>query len=174
MHTRFEVRTVAFWGLQYYWQLSRFRIACIIYLFTSDWITSQPSCFGRSEQLCFSRLESTIGRSAYSVLTPLQEYPSYGAGHAFSVLAIAEYITLACLVISFILFLILAIRFRHSEGGILHSFKLQLSVAILLWIVGEIVGFAGPMLFWKMCIHTTSMSLFAIVLLYRIRGLAGR
>ena len=110
----------------------------------------------------------------YSVLSPLQEYPSYGAGQAFSLLTIAECITLSCLVFSFILFLILAIRSRHSEGGILHSFKLQLSIAILLWILGEIVGFLGPMLYWKMYIHTASMSLFALVLLYRIRGLAGR
>jgi len=108
------------------------------------------------------------------MLSILQEYPSYGAGPAFSPLAIAEYITLSCLVLSFILFIILAFRVRHSEGGILHSFKLQLSVAILLWIVGEIVGFVGPMMYWKMYIHTTSMALFAFVLLYRIRALAGR
>jgi len=108
------------------------------------------------------------------MLSPLQEYPSYGAGQPFSPLSIAEYITISCLVISFILFLILAIRFRHSEGGILHSFKLQLSIAILLWIVGEIVGFLGPMIYWKMYIHTASMSLFALVLLYRVRALTGR
>jgi len=108
------------------------------------------------------------------MLSPLQNYPSYGAAQPFSPLAIAECVTLFCLVISFILFVILAIKFRHSEGGILHSFKLQLSIAILLWIVGEVVGFLGPMIYWKMYIHTASMSLFAIVLLYRVRALAGR
>jgi len=108
------------------------------------------------------------------MLSSLQEYPSYGAGPAFSPLTVAEWITLSCLAMSFILFFILAIRFRHSEGGILHSFKLQLSIAILLWIVGEIVGFSVPMLYWKMYIHTASMLLFAFVLLYRVRTLARR
>ena len=108
------------------------------------------------------------------MLTLLQQYPSYGAGQGFAPLAITEYITLSCLVLSFMLFLILAIRFRHSEGGILHSFKLQLSVAILLWIVGEILGFSSSMMYWKMSVHTTSMALFAFVLLYRVRALAAR
>lgn len=108
------------------------------------------------------------------MLNLFQDYPSYGAGQGFSPLAITEYVTLSCLVASFILFLILAIRFRHSEGGILHSFKLQLSIAILLWIIGEILGFSGSMMYWKMYVHTTSMALFAFVLLYRVRALAGR
>jgi len=108
------------------------------------------------------------------LLHPFEAYPSYGAGQPLSPLALSEYITLSCLVVSFILFIVLAIRFRHSEGGILHSFKLQLSIAILLWIVGEIVGFLGPMGYWKMYVHTASMSLFAFVLLYRVRALTGR
>ena len=109
------------------------------------------------------------------MFSPLQNYPpSYGAGEWFSPLAITEYVTLFCLIASFLLFLSLAIRFRHSEGGILHSFKLQLSIAILLWILGELLGFSSSMGYWKMYVHTTSMSLFALVLLYRIRALAGR
>ncbi len=107
-------------------------------------------------------------------MIPFQTYPGYGAGQGMSTVAIAEYVTLVSLAICFILFLSLAIRFRHAEGGVLHSFKLQLSIAILLWILGEVLSMTGSMSYWRMYAHTASMMLFAFFLLYRVRLLAGR
>ena len=86
----------------------------------------------------------------------------------------AELVTLACLLASFVLFLFLAIRFRHSEGGIVRSFKLQLSVAILFWILGETLALSGYFADLSMYIHTVSMALFAFFLIYRARALIGR
>jgi hypothetical protein len=108
------------------------------------------------------------------MIPPLQNYPGYGGGQGFSSIAIAEFVTLVSLAICFFLFLSLAIRFRHAEGGILHSFKLQLSIAILLWILGELLSVFASMSYWRMYFHTTSMALFAFFLLYRVRALAGR
>jgi hypothetical protein len=87
---------------------------------------------------------------------------------------IAELITVVCLLASFLLFLSLAMRFRHSEGGILHSFKLQLSIAILFWIISEILALSNYLADWSMYVHTISMALFAFFLVYRVRALLGR
>jgi hypothetical protein len=102
-----------------------------------------------------------------------ENYLSYG-GIGFSAEAIADLITLVALTMSFVLFLFLAVRFRHSEGGILGSFKLQLSVAILVWIVGEVFAYTNYLADWSMYLHTCSMALFAIFLAYRFRALLGK
>jgi hypothetical protein len=96
------------------------------------------------------------------------------AGVFFSVLGAAEIITLTSLVASFFLFLFLALRYRHSEGGILRSFKLQLSIAILVWIIGEVFAYTDYLADWSMYVHTCSMALFAVFLAYRIRALVGK
>lgn len=101
-------------------------------------------------------------------------YLAYGTSGGISAESVAELITLATLIASFILFLILAIRFRHSEGGILRSFKLQLSIAILIWIVGEVFAYTEYLAEWSMYVHTCSMALFALFLVYRVRSLVGR
>jgi hypothetical protein len=103
----------------------------------------------------------------------LQNYLAYG-GVGFSAEAIAELITVVTLIVSFVLFLFLAVRFRHSESGILGSFKLQLSIAILVWIVGEVFAYTNYMADWSMYVHTCSMALFALFLVYRVRALAGK
>ncbi len=92
----------------------------------------------------------------------------------FSPVAIAEFVTLASLVGSFLLFLYLAVRFRHSEGGILRSFKLQLSLAILFWILAETFALSGYFTDLSRYVHTVSMALFAFFLVYRVRALMGR
>jgi len=102
-----------------------------------------------------------------------ENYPAYG-GIGFSAEAIAQLITLVTLIISFVLFLFLAVRFRHSEGGILGSFKLQLSIAILVWILGEVFAYTNYLADWSMYVHTCSMALFAIFLVYRVRALLGK
>jgi len=99
-----------------------------------------------------------------------ENYSAYG-GVGFSAEAIAELITLVTLIVSFVLFLFLAVRFRHSEGGILGSFKLQLSIAILVWIVGEVFAYTNYLADWSMYVHTCSMALFALFLIYRVRAL---
>ncbi len=102
-----------------------------------------------------------------------QNYLAYG-GVGFSAEAIAELITLVALIVSFVLFLFLAVKFRHSEGGILGSFKLQLSIAILVWIVGEVFAYTNYLADWSMYVHTCSMALFALFLVYRVRALVGK
>lgn len=102
-----------------------------------------------------------------------QNYSAYG-GVGFSAESIAELITLLTLILSFGLFLFLAVRFRHSEGGILGSFKLQLSIAILVWIVGEVFAYTNYLADWSMFVHTCSMALFALFLVYRVRALVGK
>jgi len=92
----------------------------------------------------------------------------------FSAAGIAEAITVLSLLASFALFLFLAIRYRHSEGGIFRSFKLQLSIAILFWIIGEAFAYTDYLADWSMYVHTCSMALFAIFLAYRIRALVGK
>jgi len=99
---------------------------------------------------------------------------AYGGGVGFSVLGVAEVITLASLIAAFVLFLFLAIRYRHSEGGILRSFKLQLSIAILVWIIGEVFAYTDYLAVWSMYVHTCSMAFFALFLAYRIRALLGK
>jgi len=99
---------------------------------------------------------------------------AYGTGLAFTALSIGEFITLVSLVSAFILFLSLAIRYRQSEGGVIRSFKLQLSIAILIWIIGEVFAFTGFLADWSMYVHTCSMALFALFLAYRVRGLTGK
>jgi hypothetical protein len=99
---------------------------------------------------------------------------AYGAGVGFSLLGVAELITIASLIGAFVLFLFLAIRYRHSEGGILRSFKLQLSIAILAWIVGEFFAYTDYLADWSMYVHTCSMALFALFLVYRIKALVGK
>ena len=99
---------------------------------------------------------------------------TYGYGVGFTPLAIAEFITVVTLVAALILFLVLAIRYRHSEGGILRSFKLQLSLAILVWIIGEVFAYTDFLAEWSMYVHTCSMALFALFLAYRIKGLVGK
>jgi len=99
---------------------------------------------------------------------------AYGTNILFTPLGVAEAITLLSLVASFVLFLSLAIRYRHSEGGILRSFKLQLSIAILVWIIGEAFAYTDYLAGWSMYVHTCSMALFAIFLAYRIRALIGK
>lgn len=99
---------------------------------------------------------------------------AYGATLAFTALSIAEIVTLVSLVAAFVLFLSLAIKYRHSEGGILRSFKLQLSIAILVWIVGEVFAYTSYLADWSMYIHTCSMALFAVFLAYRVRALTGK
>jgi hypothetical protein len=99
---------------------------------------------------------------------------AYGAGLAFTALSIAEIITVASLIAAFVLFLFLAIRYRHSEGGLLRSFKLQLSIAILVWIIGEGFAYTNYLADWSMYIHTCSMALFALFLAYRVRALIGK
>jgi len=101
-------------------------------------------------------------------------YGAYGAGTALTALAIAEIITVVCLVVAFVLFLFLAIRYRHSEGGILRSFKLQLSIAILVWIIGEVFAYTNYLAEWSMYVHTCSMALFALFLVYRVRAIVGK
>jgi len=103
----------------------------------------------------------------------LQNYMAYG-GVGYSAEAIAELITLVALIASFVLFLFLAVRFRHSEGGLLGSFKIQLSIAILVWIVGEVFAYTNYLADWSMYIHTCSMALFALFLVYRVRALVGK
>jgi hypothetical protein len=99
---------------------------------------------------------------------------AYGTGFGFTPLSIAELITLASLVAAFALFLSLAIRYRHSEGGIVRSFKLQLSMAILIWIVGEVFAYTGYLAGWSMYVHTFSMALFAVFLASKVRALTGK
>jgi hypothetical protein len=99
---------------------------------------------------------------------------AYGTGVALTALGIAELITLVTLIAAFILFLFLAIRYRNSEGGLLRSFKLQLSVAILVWIVGEAFAYTDYLAEWSMYVHTCSMALFALFLAYRLRALVGK
>jgi len=99
---------------------------------------------------------------------------AYGTGFAFTVLSIGELITLVSLVSAFILFLSLAIRYRHSEGGVIRSFKLQLSIAILIWIIGEVFAYTSVLADWSMYVHTCSMALFALFLAYRVKGLTGK
>jgi len=101
-----------------------------------------------------------------------ENYLAFG-GVEFSAKALAELVTLIALVASFVLFALLAVRFRHSEGGILGSFKLQFSIAILVWIIGEIFEYMKSFEL-GMYIHTCSMALFALFLLYRVRGLLGK
>ena len=98
---------------------------------------------------------------------------AYGIGYSFTPLSVAEVITLVSLGAAFILFLILGIRYRHAEGGLLRSFKLQLSLAILVWIVGEIFAYTD-FSDWSMYVHTCSMALFAIFLAYRVRAIVGK
>jgi hypothetical protein len=99
---------------------------------------------------------------------------AYGSGLAFNALTVAEIITLVSLAASFVLFLFLAVRFRHSEGGVVRSFKLQLSIAILVWIIGEGFAYTDYLAGLSMYVHTCSMALFALFLAYRIRSLLGR
>jgi len=99
---------------------------------------------------------------------------AYGTGFAFTALSIAEIVTVASLIAAFVLFLFLAIRYRHSEGGLLRSFKLQLSIAILVWIIGEVFAYTDYLADWSMYIHTCSMALFALFLAYRVRSLIGK
>jgi hypothetical protein len=99
---------------------------------------------------------------------------AYGTALSFTPFSIAEIITIIDLVAAFILFLSLAIKYRHSEGGILRSFKLQLSIAILVWIVGEAFAYSNYLADWSMYVHTCSMALFALFLLYRVRTLTGK
>jgi len=99
---------------------------------------------------------------------------AYGTALSFTALSIAEIITIIDLVAAFILFLSLAIKYRHSEGGIFRSFKLQLSIAILVWIVGEAFAYSTYLSDWSMYVHTCSMALFALFLVYRIRALTGK
>jgi hypothetical protein len=99
---------------------------------------------------------------------------AYGAGLGFTALSIAEIITIVDLVAAFVLFLSLAIKYRHSEGGILRSFKLQLSIAILVWIVGEAFANTSYLADWSMYVHTCSMALFALFLVYRVRTFTGK
>lgn len=107
------------------------------------------------------------------MLAFLQHVLEYGASQPLSPEGIAEFITEASLVVSFLLFLTLALRSRHSEGGIVRSFKFQLSVAILFWIVGEIISFLSYTDV-GMYVHTCSMALFSFFLAYRVRTLAVR
>ncbi len=104
----------------------------------------------------------------------LENYLAYGTGAGLSAEAIAEFITVVSLLASFLLFTFLAIRSRHSEGGILHSFKLQLSIAILFWIIGEVFAISDFLADWSMYVHTVSMALFAFFLVYRVRALLGK
>lgn len=97
----------------------------------------------------------------------------YGAISS-TALSVAEIITVCCLVAAFILFFALAVRYRHSEGGIFRSFKLQLSIAILVWIIGEAFAYTDYLADWSMYVHTCSMALFALFLAYRVRALAGK
>ena len=99
---------------------------------------------------------------------------AYGTAIGFTALSVAELITLASLIAAFLLFLSLAIKYRYSEGGILRSFKLQLSIAILVWIIGEVFAFTGYLAGWSMYIHTCSMALFALFLVYRVKALTGK
>ena len=99
---------------------------------------------------------------------------AYGAELGLSALSIAEFVTVISLTAAFILFLSLAIRYRHSEGGILRSFKVQLSIAILIWIIGELCAYTGYLADWSMYVHTCSMALFAVFLVYRLRGPSGK
>lgn len=98
----------------------------------------------------------------------------YGAGVTSTALSVAEAITVVCLVAAFALFFALAVRYRHAEGGILRSFKLQLSIAILVWIIGEAFAFTNYLASWSMYVHTCSMILFTLFLVYRVRGFAGK
>jgi len=99
---------------------------------------------------------------------------AYGTGFGFTAFSIAEVVTLISLAAAFILFLSLAIRYRHSEGGIIRSFKLQLSIAILIWILGEVCAYTSYLADWSMYVHTCSMALFAVFLAYRLRDLTGK
>jgi apolipoprotein N-acyltransferase len=99
---------------------------------------------------------------------------TYGSGAAVTALSIAEITTVICLIVAFVLFLFLAIRFRHSEGGVLRSFKLQLSIAILVWIIGEAFAYTNYLAEWSMYVHTCSMALFALFLVYRVRATTGK
>ena len=99
---------------------------------------------------------------------------AYGAEFGFTALSIAEFVTVISLAAAFVLFLSLAIRYRHSEGGIFRSFKLQLSVAILIWIIGELCAYTSYLEDWSMYVHTCSMALFAVFLVYRLRGPLGK
>jgi hypothetical protein len=105
--------------------------------------------------------------------TALQGYSEYHAAGA-PIVAAAELLTVIFLLAAFVLFLFLAVRFRHSEGGILRSFKLQLSVAILFWILGEAFALSGYYSDVSMYVHTISMALFAFFLIYRARALLTR
>jgi len=107
------------------------------------------------------------------MLAFLQHVLEYGTSQPMSPEGIAELVTDASLILSFLLFLTLAIRSRHSEGGILRSFKFQLSVAILFWILGETISFLNYTDL-GMYVHSCSMALFAFFLLYRVRTLAAR
>lgn len=101
-------------------------------------------------------------------------YLAYGAGAGLSIEVIAELITIVSLIASFVLFLALTVRFRHSEGGIYRSFKLQLSIAILVWIIGEVFAYTNYLADWSMYVHTCSMALFAFFLVYRVKTLLGK
>ena len=105
--------------------------------------------------------------------TALQGYSEYHAAGS-SIVTDAEILTVIVLLAAFALFLFLAVRFRHSEGGILRSFKLQLSVAILFWILGEAFALSGYYSDVSMYVHTISMALFAFFLVHRARALMGR
>lgn len=111
-----------------------------------------------------------------SRVASLSSWLMYGSGFGsgFSFQNVAEIITLVSLTASFILFLYLAIRFRHSEGGVFRSFKFQLSLAILVWIVGEVFAYTDYLAGWSMYIHTFSMALFALFLAYRAKALVGK
>jgi hypothetical protein len=108
-----------------------------------------------------------------SMLALLQHVLEYGASQGQSFVGIAEFVTLSSLIASFLLFLSLAIRSRHAEGGIARSFKFQLSIAILFWILGEVISFFNYADL-GMYVHTCSMALFAFFLAYRVRALASR
>lgn len=91
---------------------------------------------------------------------------------------IGQWITRTGLTISTIIFLILIAKYWQKRQPILRSFKTQMAIVLIIWLVAELLFTLRPLT--KMDsdiiggVHAFSMALFAIFMLLRGRPLFRR
>ncbi len=82
----------------------------------------------------------------------------------------AELFTLVGLAVSLSIFAYLAVRTRNPDVGSVTSFKLGLTIAILVWIIAEIL-FVYDMGQVGRIVHTIAMLVFPIYFILRAKAL---
>jgi len=81
---------------------------------------------------------------------------------------IGEIVTLSSLTVSFILMLMLLRKHSYADVPLIHSMKTWLALAILMWIVGELVSLAGDLPI-GLVIHMIAMLLFPAIMLFKLK-----